>query len=392
MDALNNYDLEELGKIEHEHEVDTYESDDAALNNLDDIELATLLEAEQGNWAEDGVPHSQSVSHTSGSSLGVIIDDIEDDFGNNKLNDSLEGMMDKNLELEEALQLHKYRELKAARLVVESSAKALLLKPIATKKSTISRVQQRNHKSKCPGWIDSDIIPKQEKSNIRINTICHSNPHIMAQPPGGYTGWTNLNYDAQDTSWSNLLLNSQDEHVKKALLKAAMHLKTNEMVDCLSDDAEYGMVLSGLSKVLSRLQGTLQRPPYLKPLTALASTLHLCLLQHVPVPIWYLLVVWLVLLFNTVTCLDTWLKELVYIHCGDVANDLKCFFTVPASIGTQLLSKFKSSCSDRANEKEIPILMLALVATSVYATIKEWECGPHIKANFGSNIFENTYR
>ncbi|KAI9512932.1 hypothetical protein F5148DRAFT_1334336 [Russula earlei] len=359
MDALNNYDLEELGKIEHEHEADTYESDDATLNNLDDIELATLLEAEQGNWAEDGVPHSQSVSHSSGSSLGVIIDNIEDDFGN-KLNDSLEGMMDKNLELEEVLQPHKYRELKAARLVVESSAKALLLKPIATKKSTISR---------CPGWIDSDIIPKQEKSNIRINTTCHSNPHIMAQPSGGYTAWTNLNYDAQDTSWSNLLLNSQDEHVKKALLKAAMHLKANEMVDCLCDDAEYGMVLSGL-------------------LSACISTWHVQLKKNAVLAV----ATNYRISHNNVDHTAAWLKELVYIHCGDVANDLKCFFTGPASIGTQLLSKFKSSWSDRANEKEIPILMLALVATSVYATIKEWECGPHIKANFGSNIFENTYR
>ena len=28
----------------------------------------------------------------------------------------------------------------------------------------------------------------------------------------------------------------------------------------------------------------------------------------------------------------------------------------------------------------------------VYAAIKEWESGTHIKADFSSNIFENTYR
>ncbi|KAI9450039.1 hypothetical protein F5148DRAFT_1291083 [Russula earlei] len=154
MDALNDYDLEELGKIERECKADTYELDDATLNNLDDVELAALLEAE---------------------------------------------------------------ELKATRLVAESSAKALLLKPIATKKSTVSGVQQRNHETECPGWIDLDIIPKQAKSNIGINATCHGNPCIMAQPPGGYAAWTNLNYDAQDTSRSNLLLNSQDDHVKKVI-------------------------------------------------------------------------------------------------------------------------------------------------------------------------------
>jgi hypothetical protein len=36
------------------------------------------------------------------------------------------------------------------------------------------------------------------------------------------------------------------EYLRKALLKAAMHLKVNEMVDRLSNDAEYGMALSGL--------------------------------------------------------------------------------------------------------------------------------------------------
>ncbi|KAI9457387.1 hypothetical protein F5148DRAFT_1287682 [Russula earlei] len=109
MDALNNYDLEELGEIEHECKADTYELDNAALNNLDDSALSVLLEAEQGSWAEDGGPYSQSVSHTSGSSLGVIADDIKDDFGNNESNGSLDGMMDKHLDLEEALRLHKYR-------------------------------------------------------------------------------------------------------------------------------------------------------------------------------------------------------------------------------------------------------------------------------------------
>ena len=48
MDAVNDSDsgLEELGKIEREREADTYESDDAALNNLDDVELTMLLQAE----------------------------------------------------------------------------------------------------------------------------------------------------------------------------------------------------------------------------------------------------------------------------------------------------------------------------------------------------------
>ncbi|KAI9460725.1 hypothetical protein F5148DRAFT_1369187 [Russula earlei] len=348
MDALNDYDLEELGEIERECEADTYESDDAALNNLDDVELAALLEAE---------------------------------------------------------------ELKAARLVAESSAKALLLKPIATKKSTR------------PGWIDSDIIPKQAKSNIGINTTCHGNPRIMAQPPGGYAAWTNLNYDAQDTSRSNLLLNSQDDRVKKviqhsfiflwasftwidaypdlmaiveylrkALLKAAMHLKVNEMVDRLSNDAEYGMALSGL---LSARISAWRVQPKKNAVLAVATNYRISR--------------------NNVNRTAAWLKELAYIYCGDVADDSKkqkhsldparpyenplilavleqCFFTGPASIGARLPSKFKSSRSDRPDEKEIPIPMLALVATGVYAAIKEWECSPHIKADFGSNIFENTYR
>ena len=43
----------------------------------------------------------------------------------------------------------------------------------------------------------------------------------------------------------------------------------------------------------------------------------------------------------------------------------QCFFTGPASVGARLPSKFKSSRSDRADEKEIPIPMLALVATGV---------------------------
>ncbi|KAI9446950.1 hypothetical protein F5148DRAFT_1153586 [Russula earlei] len=51
-------------------------------------------------------------------------------------------------------------------------------------------------------------------------------------------------------------------------------------------------------KAFSHPQGTLQQLPCLKPFTTLASSLRLCLLQHIPVPIWYLLVVWLILLFN----------------------------------------------------------------------------------------------
>jgi hypothetical protein len=41
MDAVNDSDsgLEELGEIECEREADTYESDNAALNNLDNVEL-----------------------------------------------------------------------------------------------------------------------------------------------------------------------------------------------------------------------------------------------------------------------------------------------------------------------------------------------------------------
>jgi hypothetical protein len=32
------------------------------------------------------------------------------------------------------------------------------------------------------------------------------------------------------------------------------------------------------------------------------------------------------------------------------------------------------------------------VIGQVYTAIKEWESGTHIKADFGSNIFKNTYR
>ncbi|KAI9457388.1 hypothetical protein F5148DRAFT_1322478 [Russula earlei] len=230
----------------------------------------------------------------------------------------------------------------------------------------------------------------------------------MAQPPGGYAAWTNLNYDAQDTSRSNLLLNSQDDHVKKviqhsfillwasftwidaytdlmaiikylqkALLKAAMHLKVNEMVDRLSNDAEYGMVLLGL--LSARISAWCIQPKK-NAVLAVATNYRI---SH-----------------NNVNCTAAWLKELAYIYCGDVADDSKKqkHSLDPAwpyenpLILAMLEHKFKSSQSDRPNGKEIPIPMLALVATSVYATTKEWECGPHIKADFGSNIFENTYR
>lgn len=41
------------------------------------------------------------------------------------------------------------------------------------------------------------------------------------------------------------------------------------------------------------------------------------------------------------------------------------FFSGPSSIGVRLASKFKSSRADRPDEKEIPMPMLALVATGV---------------------------
>ncbi|KAI0245598.1 hypothetical protein BJV78DRAFT_1287423 [Lactifluus subvellereus] len=67
------------------------------------------------------------------------------------------------------------------------------------------------------------------------------------------------------------------------------------------------------------------------------------------------------------------------------------FFLRPTSIGSKIRDQFVSSI-DGHDEPELPIAMVALVATAVYAALYEWKTGARIIIKFEGNVFATIYR
>ncbi|RPD72983.1 hypothetical protein L226DRAFT_524415 [Lentinus tigrinus ALCF2SS1-7] len=67
-------------------------------------------------------------------------------------------------------------------------------------------------------------------------------------------------------------------------------------------------------------------------------------------------------------------------------------FASPRSHGYRIVSRFASSLADKADEKEIPAAMLALVATALYASIDDYRGFHREPCDFKSNIFLDIYR
>ncbi|KAF8878335.1 hypothetical protein BD779DRAFT_1676926 [Infundibulicybe gibba] len=264
--------------------------------------------------------------------------------------------------------------------------------------------------------------------------------HVEFQIPQ-FAQWTDLRYHSGEHGQSTFLLNSQEprvretvkqsfiflwgfycwtnaypgigqniEFIRKSLLKAAKYLNYSELSTRLSSDVEYSAALSVLVNSIASKSLFLPISSDFQP-NARVSSWRSNAKKDASSSV-----------VNSYQLTRTnprrtvgWLAELAYIYpgdVGDVANNTgqtldggrpyehpviltvleQCFFTGPSSIGARLINKFKSSRKDRPEEKEVPIPMLALIATGVYAATKEWETGSRIKTEFGGKLFEMTYQ
>ncbi|KAF8063167.1 hypothetical protein FPV67DRAFT_1672208 [Lyophyllum atratum] len=311
----------------------------------------------------------------------------------------------------------------------------------ATKAKAPSGIRQQRHENEAslylqrPEWAadHSPIHTPGGKSNSnpghlgRITLNLRSEPTaerevkledgIPAQPR--YPAWTSLVIDVDNPStllltaqhpevrkvvqnsliffwgffcWTSIYPDSVTviEYMRKSLLKAAKHLANEVMIDRLSTDADY---VQQLSTILSGRVSAWRVKPKAHAVAAISAGYGL----------------------SNVNKLRTkaWIKDRCYIYKGDIAEELgthtldgtrpyenptllsvmeEVFFTGTTSIGARLPSKFKSSLKDKPDEKEVPIPMLAHVATSVYASLKEREEGARVPADFDSAVFENTYK
>ncbi|KAF8871663.1 hypothetical protein BD779DRAFT_1478033 [Infundibulicybe gibba] len=86
------------------------------------------------------------------------------------------------------------------------------------------------------------------------------------------------------------------------------------------------------------------------------------------------------------------IKKKPYCHDAIIAV-LQCFFEDPASFGQRNLNSFESSIpNDPAYaQPEIPIPMLALVATMIYAELLCWSQGERAKSKFNADSHCDTY-
>ncbi|KAH8980460.1 hypothetical protein EDB92DRAFT_1974433 [Lactarius akahatsu] len=69
------------------------------------------------------------------------------------------------------------------------------------------------------------------------------------------------------------------------------------------------------------------------------------------------------------------------------------FTSVGTSFGTQFEHLFPTyQGADRKVNREVPIPMVALVATVLYATLYEWHTGEHLTAEFSQNAYMDVYQ
>ncbi|KAI0334244.1 hypothetical protein GY45DRAFT_1270510 [Cubamyces sp. BRFM 1775] len=80
-----------------------------------------------------------------------------------------------------------------------------------------------------------------------------------------------------------------------------------------------------------------------------------------------------------------------YQHPAVAAVIRACFFTGIGAFATLHADRFASSLPDRADEREIPMAMLALVSTAIHASLAEWKTGSHKSIPFSGDAFLDVY-
>ncbi|KAF8889245.1 hypothetical protein BD779DRAFT_1671819 [Infundibulicybe gibba] len=400
----------------------------------------------------DGTPISSR--RTESAEPTAIIHDLDTDdedilpkLGHRKGKDKALPPPASNLDAELMAEFMRFRELKNANLAgtnhtANKSKPALLTTPklSAVEAKSAPRPKpkpkigsrQLKHELERPSWSNpacalpgnsgSQPPPAQPPARSMMQSLIIKSEQSEYQIHQ-FAEWTNLRYHPDDASQSKLLLNSQEPRIKetvtlsfmflwgfycwnnafpdinlnieflrKSLLKAAKNLKYDDLTTRLLTDVEYNAALSTLPNARVSAWRT---NPKKDASSAIVSSYTITRLNPLRT--------------------GAWLQEFAYIYPGDVGdaeNSVEhsldgsrpyehptilavleqVYFTGLSSIGARLVNKFKSSRKDRPEEKEVPVAMLALVATGVYAAIKEWETGKRIKSDFGGKVFEATYQ
>ncbi|KAF8069117.1 hypothetical protein FPV67DRAFT_1448926 [Lyophyllum atratum] len=421
------YEAMERAEIERDREADAYKSDDVDFEKLDDTAMAAELEAERGSWAdelEDAPPSARSttVASSKASQDHEAIEELEEAYRR----------------YQTGLQTYTTMDGGSAGTIAAKAVgvTALIKAPSsATKVKAPSGIRQQRHENERPEWA-ADHSPVQapgRKTNSkpghldRIALNVRSEPaaeHVVKLEDGipvqpRYPAWTSLVIDVDNPStlhlttqhsevrkvvqnsmiflwgffcWNNTYPDSITliEYTRKSLLKAAKHLDNEAMIDRLSTNTDY---VQQLSTILSGRVSVWRVKPKSNAVSAISAGYGLS--------------------NDNKLRTRAWIRDRCYIYKGDIAEELgthtldaarpyenptllsvmeEVFFTGTTSIGARLPSKFKSSLKDKPDEKEVPIPMLAHVATGIYASLKEREEGPHVQADFGSGVFENTYK
>ncbi|KAI0349242.1 hypothetical protein OH77DRAFT_1415399 [Trametes cingulata] len=92
------------------------------------------------------------------------------------------------------------------------------------------------------------------------------------------------------------------------------------------------------------------------------------------------------------------LKHLTYIypaepyqHTSIVATLRACFFGGAHSFAAKHVSQFTSTLANRPDEREVPLVMLALVGTALHAALTEWRLGFQKALAFSGDSFLDAY-
>ncbi|KAG6839280.1 hypothetical protein C0991_004153, partial [Blastosporella zonata] len=84
-----------------------------------------------------------------------------------------------------------------------------------------------------------------------------------------------------------------------------------------------------------------------------------------------------------------------YHHPMIISTLRECFFSaVRESLASRHASRFKSSIKDGplSKELELPMAMVAMVATATYATLNDWNTGYFKKSKFNADAYKDVYR
>ncbi|KAI0373818.1 hypothetical protein BV20DRAFT_677628 [Pilatotrama ljubarskyi] len=80
-----------------------------------------------------------------------------------------------------------------------------------------------------------------------------------------------------------------------------------------------------------------------------------------------------------------------YQHPGVFSTLRACFFNGTSSFAAKHVSEFVSTFTSRPDEKEVPLVMLALVGTAIHASLSEWKSGIQKPAAFSGDAFLDAY-